>query len=160
MSGFNMHLLDTIGEKKKIFLFSLQSGQLHKLSSAVNTPQIKPEQKSKKICFLIAGKETNVVQNVWIEVSHQELLPQIYMSADKSKSDYHSECWKMTVLRSWTLLHNIYNCQCLQQKLHINIRSRNWLLRQMFVHSLKLGQSQHFLWKHFWWSWAKYMFTL
>lgn len=92
MSGFNMHLLDTIGEKKKIFLFSLQSGQLHKLSSAVNTPQIKPEQKSKKICFLIAGKETNVVQNVWIEVSHQELLPQIYMSADKSKSDYHSEC--------------------------------------------------------------------
>lgn len=39
-------------------------------------------------------------------------------------------------------------------------QSQNWLLRQMFVHSIKLGKSQHFLWKHFWWSWTKNTFTL
>jgi len=53
ISSFNMHLLDTVG--KKVFLFSLKSGELCKLASAVDTAQMKLEQKNQEENMLLNG---------------------------------------------------------------------------------------------------------
>lgn len=106
-----------------MLLFALKSREFCKSASAVDIIQINQskrtqERKEKK-------KKTNLMCcTVLGQKPHTKNCCPKDVCANKSKRDYQRECGKMTVLRPWPPLHNIYNSQCLQQSLHINTRVR------------------------------------